>query len=226
MFEVSVIVCSYNDSHFLKTCLPSCVKQDLDLEVVVIDDGSAQFDAAILAMINGHENMRYLRHGKNLGLSESRNTGIAVARSEYVIPLDADDWFYPNTVKGLFDSREDFDIVTGNCTDNGVYRPAISREPLSEALFLRENPLVCSSLFKKSIWARVGGYSLRKGYEDYRFWAQCFAQGARFKYVDLNVYEHTSRPDGMLRQLHPEREYYHRMATEGVFTCTKPSNAG
>ena len=216
---VTIVLCTYNDSAFLRKAIPSCLRHDVDKELILVDDCSSKpIEPDVMDMVNQH-GIKYLRHGQNQGLSAARNTGIAAAKNEWVIPLDADDWFYPNTVKQLWESRDGADIVTGNCTDGGVYAPAISREPLSPELFKRENPCVCSSLFNKDIWRKVGGYMVRKTchYEDWNFWAKSFAAGGRFKYLPISIYNHTSRPDSMLRVLHPNREMYVRIATEGVF---------
>ena len=189
------------------------------MQLVLIDDCSSVPMGRDVEELIGRHNIKFVRHGTNLGLSAARNTGIAVSKYEWVIPLDADDWFYPNSIKALYEAREGFDVVGGNCTDAGVYEPAIARETLSAALFKRENPLVCSSMFNKSIWSKVNGYMVRKGphYEDWNFWARCFAAGGRFKHLPLTVYHHTSRPDSMLRILHPQSAFYRKLATEGVF---------
>jgi len=216
---ISIIMCTYNDSPFLKKAIPSCLPHDVEKEIILVDDCSSKpIEPDVMNMIQTH-GIKLLRHDQNRGLSASRNTGIAAAKHDWVVPLDADDWFHPHTLEQLYAAREGADVVTGNCTDNGLYAPAISREPLSAALFKRENPCVCSSLFNKSIWSKVGGYMVRKGphYEDWNFWARCFAAGGRFKYLPITIYNHTTRPDSMLRVLHPEREKFVRIATEGVF---------
>lgn len=217
--SVSIIVTTYNDSHFLPKCIPSCENQDLEKEIVLIDDASTKpLDPWVQEAINT-KRIKYIRHNSNGGLSAARNTGIAIAKYDYVIPIDSDDWFYPNAVKRLYDFREDFDVVTGNCTDASVYKPSISQGPLTKEKFIESNPLVCSSLFKNSIAQKVGGYMVRQGphYEDWNFWARCFAAGAKFKYIDFEIYHHTSRDDSMLRILHPNRDFYRKLATEGVF---------
>jgi glycosyltransferase involved in cell wall biosynthesis len=218
--SVSIILCTYNDSHFLRTAIPSCLQQDVvNREIILVDDCSSKpIEPDVMDLIRGN-GIQFVRHTTNQGLSASRNTGISMARNEWVIPLDADDWFYPNTVKQLWDAKDGADIITGNCTDGGVYAPAISRVLLSPEVFKRENPCICSSLFNKDIWRRAGGYMVRKGphYEDWNFWAKCFKVGGRFKYMPISVYNHTSRPDSMLRILHPNRDMFVRIATEGVF---------
>jgi cellulose synthase/poly-beta-1,6-N-acetylglucosamine synthase-like glycosyltransferase len=217
---VSIIVCTYNDSDWLLKALPSCLIQDIEKEILLIDDCStAAISPAVMQMIHSN-GIVYIKHPVNKGLSAARNTGITMAKYDWVIPLDADDWFYPNSIRKLWDARDGVDIVTGNCTDSGtVYAPAVAREALSETVFRRENPMICTSLFTKDIWRRAGGYMVKPHphYEDWNFWAKCFKAGAKVRYLPFNVYNHTSRADSMLRQLHPHRERFVRMATEGVF---------
>jgi hypothetical protein len=53
--------------------------------------------------------------------------------------------------------------------------------------------------------------------EDWNYWVRCFKAGARFRYLPLTVYHHTSRPDSMLRELDKDSAFYRKLATEGVF---------
>jgi len=216
----SIIVTTYNDAGFLGTSLGSCLNQDTEKEIILVDDASTK-EGDILATMLKQYPVRYIRHGANQGLSAARNTGIAAAKYDKVIVLDADDYFYPNAIPSLVgDMYNGVDVVCGYCTDSGnEYRPGIFHRPLTKELFIEDNPVICSSLFRKSIWEKVGGYMVRKGphYEDWNFWARCFAAGAEFRPVNIKVYNHTSRPDSMLRELHPNRDFYRKLAVAGVF---------
>lgn len=216
---VSIIVTTYNDARFLGTALGSCLQQNIEKEIVLVDDCSTK-ERDVLASILRQYPVKYVRHESNQGLSAARNTGISVAKFDHVIVLDADDYFYPNAVPLLESQSGGFDIVCGYCTDSGnEYKPGIFHQPLTKELFIQDNPVICSSLFNKDIWKRAGGYMVRKGphYEDWNFWAKCFAASGKFKAVNVKVYNHTSRPDSMLRELHPNRDFYRKLAVEGVF---------
>jgi len=219
--SVSIIVTTYNDCYFLSTSIASCFQQDvLEKEIILVDDASTKETEAITPLLEQYQ-IKYIKHDVNQGLSAARNTGIAAAKYDNIIVMDADDYFYPNVLPTLIgDMAEGIDVVCGWCTDSGnEYKPGIFHQPLSKELFISDNPVICSSLFRKTMWGKVGGYMVRKGphYEDWNFWARCFAAGAKFKAINCKVYNHTSRPDSMLKQLHPNRDFYQNLAIEGVF---------
>jgi GT2 family glycosyltransferase len=215
---ISVIIPTHNDGHFLPTALASCLNQTIPVEIVLVDDASTTpLPEDVLQFIADHrEIVTQVRHGSNCGLSAARNTGIAHARFDLIIPLDADDWFLPGTLAPLTSAlTADVDIAYGNVMDSGKLYEPVKRQ-LQRADFLEDTPLFCGSLFRKTVWQTVGGYTVRQGphYEDWNFWCKAFKAGFRFHYTPVTVYEHRSRPDSMLRQLHQERAKYVRVATE------------
>ena len=214
---VSVILCTYNDSHLLLPAIESCLEQDTDVEVVLVDDASQKpIVPEVLELINQNQSIRLIRHEKNRGLSAARNTGIAAASNELIIPLDADDHFFPNVLGKMereFD--QETDVVYGNLwVNNAIDYPCA--QPFLKCVLKKVNPLFCSSMFRKKLWDKVGGYLVREGahYEDWQFWNKCFMAGACFKYIDLVVYEHAEHSDSMLRKLEKEKEKYIQIATE------------
>ncbi len=88
---VSVVVPTYNYGRFLSRAVDSALAQDVEgLEVLVVDDGSTDGTAELMAGYAGNARVRYLpqAHG---GVSKARNAGIRAARGRYVALLDADD---------------------------------------------------------------------------------------------------------------------------------------
>lgn len=215
MAGVSIICCTYNDSHFLKKCLPSCLKQNMDKEIIIVDDASSKpLDPFVTEFIAQH-GAKYIRHDKNMGLSGARNTGVSNAKYDLCIPMDADDFFYDDVFPPMVTAMtDDVDVIYGNVTDSGITHYPI-KEQLTKEHFLRDNPLFCSSLFRKKVWHAAGGYEVlpHAHYEDWGFWCRAFKNGIKFKYIPLTVYEHTNRPDSMLKQLHPNRARFVEIAT-------------
>ncbi len=94
--RISVVVCTHNGAEVLPDCLAACLALDYpDLEVLVIDDGSTDNTAAVVARF---QEVRYLRqeHG---GLSVARNHGARQATGDLIAYTDDDcqpdrDWLF------------------------------------------------------------------------------------------------------------------------------------
>lgn len=85
--RVSVIVCTRNGGHTLPACLDSITRLDYpDFEVIVVDDGSTDDIAAIVAR---HPGVRCIRQDPR-GLGVARNTGAAAAGGEILAYTDDD----------------------------------------------------------------------------------------------------------------------------------------
>ncbi len=99
MPRVSVIIPTYNRATTLPRAIDSALEQTVeDLEVVVVDDGSTDETASVLA---GYDDprVRVVTHETNRGANVARNTGIEHARGEYVAFLDSDDEWRPTKLE-------------------------------------------------------------------------------------------------------------------------------
>jgi glycosyltransferase involved in cell wall biosynthesis len=91
--KASIITPAYNCIEMLKQTLASLELQELGteyFEVIVIDDGSNDGTAEFLKKYNGKLNLVPVINEKNLGRAKSRNKGIAAAKNDLIIFLDAD----------------------------------------------------------------------------------------------------------------------------------------
>jgi glycosyltransferase involved in cell wall biosynthesis len=93
---VSVVIPCYNQAHFLGEAIESALAQTYPhLEIVVVDDGSTDNIAAVVA---GYPGVRCLRQ-ENQGLSAARNTGLRHSIGERLVFLDADDRLLPRAIE-------------------------------------------------------------------------------------------------------------------------------
>jgi glycosyltransferase involved in cell wall biosynthesis len=95
MVEVTVVVPTRNRASMLGQALRSVAAQrEVDLEAVVVDDGSADATAALVSGMEDRR-VRLIRHERPQGVSAARNRGIAEARGPWVAFLDDDDLWAP-----------------------------------------------------------------------------------------------------------------------------------
>ena len=95
--KVSVIVPVYNMEKYLRPCLDSICEQTLiNIEILCINDGATDDSFKILTDYAKKDSRISIINQKNSGVAAARNHGIEVAQGEYLIFMDADDW-YPAT---------------------------------------------------------------------------------------------------------------------------------
>jgi glycosyltransferase involved in cell wall biosynthesis len=95
MVEVTVVVPTRNRASMLEQALGSVAAQrDVDLEAVVVDDGSTD-DTPTVVVGMADRRLRLIRHERPQGVSTARNRGVAAACGRWVAFLDDDDLWAP-----------------------------------------------------------------------------------------------------------------------------------
>ena len=95
MPTISVIIPTHNRPRLLPRAVESARAAGSDIEVVVIDDASADETAEVC---RGLEGIRYVRVERNQGVAGARNVGLLSSRGEYVCFLDDDDVRLPGSL--------------------------------------------------------------------------------------------------------------------------------
>jgi glycosyltransferase involved in cell wall biosynthesis len=96
---VSVILPTYNRAHLVDRAIQSVLDQTYqDFEVIIVSDCSTDNTDEV---VNAYRDPRivYIRHNQNKGGSAARNTGIGVAKGEYIAFLDSDDEWLPEKLE-------------------------------------------------------------------------------------------------------------------------------
>lgn len=98
---LSVVIPAYGQAHSLDLTLASLTRQTLDrdrYEIVLVDDGGESL-AAVADRYAGLLDIHYLRNPVNLGRARARNRGIAAARHDDLLLLDADSYCAPGLLE-------------------------------------------------------------------------------------------------------------------------------
>jgi cellulose synthase/poly-beta-1,6-N-acetylglucosamine synthase-like glycosyltransferase/peptidoglycan/xylan/chitin deacetylase (PgdA/CDA1 family) len=98
-WPVTVIVPAYNEAAGIEATVRSVLASHHPVEVIVVDDGSTDRTAAIVAALR-LPRLRLIRQA-NAGKAAALNTGLAAARTELVVLVDGDTVLEPNTVGTL-----------------------------------------------------------------------------------------------------------------------------
>ena len=99
--KVSVIMRTYNRAYCIGEALDSVLRQTYrNFEVVVVDDGSTDNTQEIVSSFQ-NDNIRYIRHDHNRGVSVAGNTGIKAATGDAIAHLDSDDLWKPEMLNSL-----------------------------------------------------------------------------------------------------------------------------
>jgi glycosyltransferase involved in cell wall biosynthesis len=117
---VSVVITTYNRPVYLQEAIESVVQQTYDaLELIVVDGHSTESPAHIVNAVDQDrfEDVIFIRHGEDRGVSAARNTGIEHASGEYIALLDDDDLWTPDKIEQqvqAFEQTDDDDMAAFN----------------------------------------------------------------------------------------------------------------
>jgi glycosyltransferase involved in cell wall biosynthesis len=117
MRPVSVIVTAYNVEAYIRDTVRSIQAQTMsDLEIIVVDDGSADGTGRILDSLAAGDDRVVILHRDNGGVSAARNSGLAAASGEFVLFVDGDDLLLPAACESLLGKAraENADIVVSD----------------------------------------------------------------------------------------------------------------
>ena len=151
---VSVIIPTYKRASFIKRAIDSVLNQTYkDIEVIIVDDNNpGDVDRKELEQIVAEysdDRLIYLQHEMNKNGAAARNTGISVARGEYITFLDDDDFFLDDRVEkaiAVMEKEKEYD-----CLYTGVIK--VKNNRIVDVRFshlegnLQKNMLVQKSFF-------------------------------------------------------------------------------
>lgn len=170
--RVSVVIPCHNTHEFLGRAIASVRAQTCPVaEIIVVDDGSTE-RATITFLDQIGPDVQLVRQ-ENKGLPGARNVGFGVAKGEFVLPLDADDWLEPDAVEKMLDTLlshgEAAFCFCQICMEGDGQGVLAKNYNFFEQLFLNQLPYCL--LLRRWVWEAAGGYdeSMRRGYEDWEF---------------------------------------------------------
>ena len=168
---VSIVIPCYNHGAFLREALASIGTPATATEIVVVDDGSTDNTADVVATFEAStSNTFWCVRQQNAGLAAARNRGLRESRGQFIVFLDADDRLAPGAVDlgaATLDAHPECAFVFGRCKmmdregnllETSI-QPRIVRDHYRE--LLRRNYIWMPGMvmFRREALERIGGFN-------------------------------------------------------------------
>ncbi len=158
---VSILVPVYNAEAYLKKCVESVAGQTYtNLQIVLVNDGSTDSSWTMLQDMAAHDGRMEFFTQSNRGVAATRNRLLDLAKGDFVLFVDSDDWIELNTVELLVKEYEK------NHTDMVIYQMIDTHHDIQGTftqeqvikLFLEHNHVngsLCNKLTKRVLFDKL-----------------------------------------------------------------------
>ena len=205
--RLSVIVPIYGVEGYLRECLDSIAAQSLpDFEAILVDDGGRDGCPQICDEYVARDGRFQVIHKANAGYGAAVNSGLAIARGEWIGIVEPDDWIAPDMYSTLLKGASDgVDVVKANFTyvhPWGIRRRGINLNPPSAPFaasdfpdLLTVHPSIWTCVYRAS-FLRERGIRFKEipgaGWADNPFLYETLCQARKIAFVDRSVYYYRS----------------------------------
>lgn len=214
---ISVIVAVYNIEEYIEKCANSLLQQTYpNLEIILVDDGSKDSSGQICEKLAAQDERVVVIHQANGGLSAARNTGMGVAKGDYLAFVDGDDWIDADMYELMINAAVQFDAELVACRYRCIYTDEIIDRTTNRMLLFEEAEMLKSYLEEKddcviqhAAWNKLYKRSLvgeerfpvGKLYEDVVFSAKVISRINQGVYLDCAKYNYViNRPGSIMAQ--------------------------
>jgi glycosyltransferase involved in cell wall biosynthesis len=202
--KVSIVIPCYNDGTLLREALASIerVRNENLLEVIVVDDGSFEVETANI-LSKAQEGGYSVVSQSNRGVGAARNTGIRVAKGEFILPLDSDNRLrdvYLNEAVSLLKHNRTTGVIYTDIEYFGETSCPVHAPEFDLLSLIRTGFIDACALYRKSLWEDVGGYDEQMpwmGLEDWDFWLRVAFHGGTFVHLPKVGFDYRVRKDSI-----------------------------
>tara|TARA_Y100000590_G_scaffold439059_1_gene562600 strand:- start:2419 stop:3702 length:1284 start_codon:yes stop_codon:yes gene_type:complete len=214
----SIIIPVFNSESFIQETVDSLIKQNYkNIEIIIINDCSTDNSSKIINRIkkkNKKFNFKIVNNKRNMGVAFSRNIGLNLAKGDYIVFLDSDDYLEKNSLsfisnKILENSYPDLVLGNHNMKVSGIFQNKTNyyKNELKHKLKLINN----SKKFTGYCWAFIinRNFLFRnnirflniKTHEDEVFVAKIISCCQNLIFINKKFYFHKSIPSSLSRKI-------------------------
>lgn len=212
--KFSIIVPIYKVEQYLEKCVYSILNQTYkNIEIILVDDGSPDNCPQMCDEFGKLDDRVVVIHKNNGGLSDARNKGLAVARGEYVIFVDSDDYIETNTCEQFAAfTTQGYDILIGEaCIEGGsaniehinsVGTVYTGEDYLLTALIDKKMPMAAWLNVYRKNFLEDGGLCFKYGrlHEDEEFTPRVFLKAEKVICTGILFYHYIIRDESITTQ--------------------------
>lgn len=235
MKSLGVVIPIYNTELYLRKCIESILKQNMEnLKVVLVDDGSSDSSPQISDEYALKDSRVQVIHQTNKGKIESRYTGAVQLKTDYITFVDSDDWISEGAYTILCEYMEkeidvisykivryvndDYQIKSGGKIKEGLFLGEDYRNNICSAMIWDEeinscgvDPSLCNKLFKREILMPQleKAREICVGYgDDVAVVYPTLYAANSYAIVDSYKYYHRRRFEGQIPEYFLDENYY------------------
>ena len=213
---ISIIVPVYNVEDYLDRCVESIVNQTYqNLEIILVNDGSTDSSGKMCDEWKEKDNRIIVIHKENGGLSDARNSGIPIAKGEYIGFVDSDDYISVYMYETLLNIIITHDVDIAECkwkmfeneSEINDYR---SKNDVSISVYSTEDALrelISGKKIKQTVWNKLYPHRLinlmfpvGKINEDEYWTYQIFGKANKIATVDAELYYYYQRESSIMHE--------------------------
>lgn len=215
MAKVSIIVPIYNVEKYVRKTIDSVVNQtEKDIEIILVDDGSTDGSGKICDEYALRDARIIVIHKMNGGLSSARNTGIKIAKADYIMLLDGDDYLDSHAVSILIDAVVKYpsDLIQFHYqevdglkkaeqiqVDNRIYQARTLKEIYDNLYKIGgEAVSACTKLYRSNLLKRNLFEDVQ--HEDEMWCTHAFKEGVVITYIPDILYYYVMRNDSIIHK--------------------------
>jgi len=192
LIKITVYITNYNYGRFLKQAIESVLRQtETNFEIIIIDDGSSDNSKSIIRSYHNHPKIKIVLQ-QNKGLTVSNNLALKLARGQYIMRLDADDYLAANALEKLtllLDKKPNIGMVFGDyylVDEDGNIFKHFQRHDFKKDVKLLDQPAhgACT-MFRVNCLKQLGGYDESISRQDgYELWLRFIE---KYEVANINV---------------------------------------
>ena len=212
---LSFVIPVYNVEAYLDECLFSLLNQDYpNCEFIVVENGSDDKSASICDAYNGKPRFKIFHFKERIGLGPARNFGTKIARGDYIVFLDSDDWIDSDASVKIIEAivkSESSDIIFFDYFEYKDGKDSKISFPITSGLVLDKSHAidVFPAMSPMKIYRRAffSAHPFKKQYhEDAEQFPRIVCGAQRMFYFDDAYYHYRrGRPGSILTIPHKER---------------------